>query len=295
MIHLVDASVFVFRAWFSIPATMTDSAGRPVNAVYGFARFILEFLDRARPAVAAVAFDESLNTSFRNEIYPAYKANREPAPEELKRQFRWCREFCGLAGLAHFADPRYEADDIIGTLAARARTRGMPTVILTRDKDLAQVMRAGDEFWNYVDGRRIPYDEAAAHFGARPERMADYQALVGDAVDNIPGVPGIGPKTAAALLAEFESLEALLAAPEAIAALPLRGAKGLPAKLVTHREAAFLARRLTRIATDMPLAVAPDDLAVRPPDTEAIAAFCERLGLARGLARSAARLAAGAA
>jgi len=287
VVYLIDASVFVFRAWFSIPDTMTDKQGHPVNAVYGFAGFLGEFLRRSKPARVAVAFDESLTTSFRNDIFPAYKANRELPPPELERQFRFCRQITGLLGLAHFADPGYEADDIIGTLCARMRRLGRASVIVTRDKDLAQLLRPGDQFWNYIDNRRIGYEDVADHFGALPERMADYQALVGDKVDNIPGVPGVGPKTASALLREFGSLEELFDDLDAVGGLPIRGAAGVAKRLSEHREAAFLARRLTRIATDMPLAVSETTLDRRPPELEGLARLYDRLGFGPRLLREA--------
>lgn len=287
MVYLIDASVFVFRAWFSIPDTMTDPEGQPVNAVYGFARFLGEFLRQTRPQHVAVAFDESLTTSFRNEIFPAYKANRELPPPELERQFRFCREISGLLGLTHFADPVYEADDIIGTISERMRRLGNSCVIVTRDKDLAQLLRPGDQFWNYVDGRRIGYDDAAAHFGAVPERMADYQALVGDKVDNIAGVPGVGPKTASALMREFGSLEDLFDELDTVSELPIRGAAGVAKRLSEHRETAFLARRLTRISTDMPLDLDADSLVRRPPDLTGLERVYGRLGFGPRLIREA--------
>ena len=188
---------------------MTDGDGQPVNALYGFGRFLGDLLEEARPEHVAVAFDESLSTSFRNAIYPAYKANREPAPPELKRQFALCRELCRLLGLAEFGSPTHEADDIIGTIATRLRAAGHRAVLVTRDKDLAQLVRDGDHYWDYAGERRFAYEDIAGQFGVRPERMADYLALTGDSVDNIPGVPGVGPKTAAALLATFASLEEL--------------------------------------------------------------------------------------
>ncbi len=291
MVYLIDASVFVFRAWFSIPDSMTDPEGHPVNAVYGFAGFLSEFIRRSRPAHVAVAFDQSLTTSFRNEIFPAYKANRELPPPGLERQFRFCREIAGLLGLAHFADSDYEADDIIGTLSARMRRLGQHSVIVTRDKDLAQVLRPGDQFWNYVDNRRIGYQDVAGHFGAVPERMADYQALVGDKVDNIPGVPGVGAKTAAALMREFCSLEDLFDALDVVADLPIRGAAGVAKRLAEHREAAFLARRLTRIATDMPLEVDAASLIRRPPDLTGLGDLYGRLGFGPRLMREAGEIA----
>ncbi len=287
---LVDASFFVFRAYYSVGLEMTDADGAPVNALYGFTRFLCDLLDRTKPAYVAVAFDESLTSSFRNEIYPAYKANREPAPVELKQQFALCREACRLLGLAEFSSPLYEADDIIGTIASRMREDGHPAVLVTRDKDLAQLVRDGDAYWDWVAGRRLGYGDIEGHFGVRPERMADYLALTGDSVDNIPGVPGVGPKTASALLHEFESLDALYADLPRVATLPIRGAAKLPARLEEHRDAAYLARRLTTIACDMPIEVDAAGLRRRAPDIAGLDAFFDRARFGPLLRRQAQRL-----
>ena len=131
MVYLIDASVYVFRAYYSMPPDMTDRDGNPVHALFGFARFLGDLIERAKPQYLAVAFDESLTSSFRNRIYPAYKANREPAPPDLKLQFERCRELCRHLRLAHFAHDEYEADDIIGTLHARFRRQGFCTTVVT--------------------------------------------------------------------------------------------------------------------------------------------------------------------
>jgi DNA polymerase I len=288
-IHLIDASYFVFRAYYSVGLEMTDSDGQPVNALYGFGRFLGDLLEEAKPEHVAVAFDESLSTSFRNAIYPAYKQNREPAPPELKRQFALCRELCRLLGLAEFGSPTHEADDIIGTIATRLRVAGHRTVLVTRDKDLAQLVRDGDQYWDYAGERRFAYGDIEGQFGVRPERMADYQALMGDAVDNIPGIPGVGPKTAAALLSAFASLEEIYAGLDRVGALPVRGAAKLAAKLVQHRQAAYLARRLTVIACDMPLEISHEALRRRKPDLEALGAFYDRQKFGPALRRQAER------
>ena len=200
MLYLIDASVYVFRAYYSMPPDMLDREGNAAHALFGFARFLGDLIERAKPRYLAVAFDESLETSFRNRIDPTYKANREPAPADLKLQFGRCREFCEHLGVAHFGSGEYEADDIIGTLHARFRREGLPATLVTRDKDLAQLVREGDVYWNYTDNLRLQHHEIEGHFGVAPERYADYLALTGDAVDNIKGVPGVGPKTAAVLL-----------------------------------------------------------------------------------------------
>jgi len=291
-VHLVDASYFVFRAYYSVGLEMTDGDGQPVNALYGFGRFLGDLLEQARPAHVAVAFDESLSTSFRNAIYPAYKQNREPAPPELKRQFALCRELCRLLGVAEFGSPTHEADDIIGTIATRLRVAGHRAVVVTRDKDLAQLIRDGDHYWDYAGERRFAYGDIEGQFGVRPERIADYLALTGDAVDNIPGVPGVGPKTAAALLAAFDSLDAIYAGLDRVGSLPVRGAAKLAAKLEAHREAAYFARRLTAIACDMPLEFSLETLRRRKPDLAALGAFYDRHKFGLALRRQAERLAA---
>ena len=290
-IYLVDASCFVFRAYHSIPDHMADGDGRPVNALYGFARFLSDLLERERPEYLAVAFDESLAGSFRSRIFPAYKANREPAPPGLKEQFARCRELCRHFGAAEFGSAEYEADDIIGTLATRLRVAGFRSTLVTRDKDLAQLVREGDEFWDYMAEQRLRYGDIAARFGVCPERIADFLALTGDAVDNIPGVPGVGRKTASVLLASFESLDDLYANLNRVATLEVRGAGGLGARLLEHRGAAYLARELTRIACDMPLPVTAAELRRTPPDLEALGGFYDRAGFGSMLRRQAERIA----
>jgi DNA polymerase-1 len=292
LIFLVDASVYVFRAYYSMPPDMCDADGNPVHALYGFARFLGDLIERERPEYMAVAFDASLATSFRNQIYPAYKANRDPAPLDLLLQFERCRAFCERLGIAWFDSSEFEADDIIGTLATRMRAEGLRVTIVSRDKDLAQLIAPGDVYWDYAGNIRYRHGEIAGRFGVAPERYADYLALTGDAVDNIAGVPGVGPKTAAVLMQAYVSLDDLYARVDTVRDLPLRGAARLPEKLLLHREAAFLARQLTRIRCDMPLAVSRADLRRRLPDMPGIDGFCSANGFGQLLSRQAARLCA---
>jgi DNA polymerase I len=289
-VHLIDASYFVFRAYYSVGLEMIDGDGQPVNALYGFSRFLGDLLEEAKPEHVGVAFDESLSSSFRNEIFPAYKANREPAPPDLKRQFALCRELCRLLGVAEFSSPTHEADDIIGTIATRLRGGGHRAVLVTRDKDLAQLIRDGDDYWDYAGARRYGYGDIESQFGVRPERMADYLALTGDTVDNIPGVPGVGPKTAAALLQVFASLEELYEGLDRVRTLPIRGAGKLSERLSLHRDAAFFARRLTAIACDMPFECTLETLLRRKPDLDALGAFYDRARFGPALRRQAERL-----
>jgi DNA polymerase I len=288
--YLIDASVYVFRAWYSLPDDMVDDDGNPVNALYGYCRFLGDFLEQVRPEYVAVLFDESLTTSFRTEIYPRYKANREPAPPELKRQFEQCRRFTRALGVMECAHSAYEADDLIGTLVHAGRRAGRASTIVSRDKDLAQLVARGDVFWDFAGKGRLTYEEIPGAFGVRPEQIADFLALAGDAVDNIPGVPGIGKKTAAALLGHFGSLEAIYANLHRVHEVTVRGARTLALKLETHRKAALLARRLTGIACDAPLERPLSALVPAAPDLGAVNALFDSAGIGTALRRQAERL-----
>ncbi len=289
MQYLIDASVYVFRAYYSIPDDMLDADGNPVNALYGFCRFLGDFLEQVQPEHVAIAFDESLTTSFRNEIYPDYKANREPAPEELQRQFAQCRRYVRALGIIEYGHVRYEADDFIGTLVDRGRQRGLPSTIVSRDKDLAQLLTRDDYFWDFAGKGMIPYDKVPEVFGVWPEQIADFLALAGDSVDNIPGVPGVGKKTATALLEFFGTLEAIYENLDRVHEVPVRGAKTLGAKLETHRDAAELARQLTGIALDAPVEEEP--LSPVGPRLGEINALFDEVDFGTALRRQAERIA----
>lgn len=291
MLYLIDASIFIFRAWHTVPNTLIDGDGNPVNAVHGFARFLGDLLERVRPRHIAVAFDESRAVSFRKQIYPAYKANREPAPLELRRQFALCRQVCRALGIASFGSGEYEADDIIGTLATRMRQAGKNVVLVTRDKDLSQLVRPGDQYWDYIDDRRFGYEDIAERFGVVPERMACFLAVMGDAVDNIPGVPGVGRKTASMLFRHFESLTHLYQDLDGVLKLKLRNAGFVCGQLRDHRESALLARRLTEIACDMPLQATLPNLERRAPDLRALDEIYDAVGFGRLLRNQAERIA----
>ncbi len=255
-VYLVDASIYIFRAWFSISDEFANSAGEPTNAVYGFTGFLCSLLEQTNAEHIGVAFDESLSESYRNEIYPQYKANRDPAPEELKRQFQWARDVAESMGLSCFADKRYEADDLIGTLATHWRDRGHPVCIISSDKDLTQLIEKKDTWWDFTRNRKLSHAKIKDTFGVFPEQIADFLALTGDNVDNIRGIPGIGPKSAAALLSHFNDLDSIWERLEEVQYLSIRGAKSLQKKLAEHRDAAELARRLTGIETQVPSALA---------------------------------------
>ncbi|GAB3315113.1 5'-3' exonuclease [Luteimonas notoginsengisoli] len=276
-LYLVDASLYVFRAWHSMPDEFTDADGWPTNAVHGFARFLLELLERERPQHIVVAFDEALDSCFRNAIYPAYKANRDPAPPALKRQFAYCRALCDALGLVSLSHSDYEADDLIGSALREARAHGHRGVIVSADKDLSQLLDEHDEQWDFARNQRWGMAGVKARHGVEARQIADYLALSGDAVDNIPGVPGIGAKTAAVLLAHFGSLDALLDRIDEVAFLRFRGAAQAGAKLRLHREQALLCRQLSTIALDAPLSGAAPPFLRGSADAAVLLALCEAM------------------
>jgi 5'-3' exonuclease len=277
-LHLIDSSLYVFRAWHSMPSSaFTDRDGAPVNAVHGFTRFLCDFLEKARPTHVVAAFDESLTTSFRNGIYPAYKAHRELPPAELVRQFDYCRKIAAGLGFCVLSDLQYEADDLIGSVSARVRPHGFCSVIISADKDFGQLIAVGDELWDFQRNERWDVDGVKRRLGVRPDQVVDFLALTGDAVDNIPGVPGIGAKTAASLLAHFGTLDAMLARIEEIPFLRLRGAGQAYVRLKEHREQALMSRLLSAIALDAPVPEHHDHLRWRAPDRAALEPLFDQL------------------
>ena len=276
-LYLVDASLYVFRAWHSMPDQFHDADGWPTNAVHGFARFLLELLEQERPKHIAIAFDEALDSCFRNRLYPAYKANRDPAPEELKRQFTHCKALCAALGLNVLAHSEYEADDLIGSALHSARPRGFRGVIVSADKDMSQLLMEADEQWDFARGLRWGMAGVKARHGVEARQIADYLALTGDAVDNIPGVTGIGAKSAAILLAHFGSLDVMLTRIDEVAFLRLRGAAQMALRLREQREHALLWRQLATIALDAPVDGAEPDFVRAGVDAGMLEALSESL------------------
>mgnify|MGYP001168676694 CR=1 FL=1 len=272
-LYLIDASCFIFRAYYSVSDQVRDARGEPANALLGFGLFLCELLERRNPGHIAVAFDESLRSSFRNTLYPDYKAHRPEAPSDLASQFRRCRDFAAALGLAHFGSVTHEADDLIGTLATRMRDKGFSAVYVSADKDLAQLMGEDDRLWDPSRRRWLDGAGVYAQMGVHPRQVADFLGLAGDAVDNIPGVPGIGTKTAARLLAHCDNLEALYSELGVVTRMGLRGAMRVRRLLEEHEEQAWLSRELATIDCEAPLSFAPTELAWRGACAEALEAL----------------------
>lgn len=274
---LVDSSVYIFRYYFALPPNWTSRAGYSTEAVYGFTNFLLDLLAR-RPRHIACAFDESLGSCFRNELYPDYKCSRALPDEALAFQLAACREMAEVLGIASFASERYEADDILATLTRICRAEG--PVVISRDKDLGQLLdRGATSLWDFAADKHSDAAAIEQRFGVRPAQIADYLALVGDSSDDIPGVPGIGAKTAAALLGKFDTIETLLAHREEVAQLPLRGARGLAGRLDEYAEQIHLAKRLASLEENVPLNIELADLQPGVADVELAQAMAEEFGI----------------
>jgi 5'-3' exonuclease len=252
LVHLIDAPVYVFRAYHSLP-DMRAPDGTPTGAAYGFTNSLLKWLREARPSHVAVTFDFSME-SFRNAIEPGYKAQRGEPPDDLAPQFGICAEVSRALGLQVFEQPDYEADDLIATLATQLARRGARSVVMTTDKDLAQLVREDGRvvLYDLARGETRDADAVRAVFGVDPAQIPDWLGLVGDAVDNLPGVPGVGPVGASAALRAFGSIERIPADPGAWSRLGVRGAARLAARIDAHRERALRTRALATLVRDVP-------------------------------------------
>ncbi len=254
-VHLLDASIYIFQAHFSPYVDCVSRRGADLGALYGFTHFLLQFARRTRAAHVAVAHDESLFCGFRHQLCPSYKSNRELPDENLAHQLRGCLEICAVLGFTAYSSRQFEADDIIGVLAARVRAERAETVIeiVSRDKDLAQLLAGEqDSLWDYQKNQRRRRNDIRDQLGIQPEQIPDYLGLVGDAVDCISGVPGVGPVAARELLQRFDCLEDIYARLDEVPDLPIRGARALAGRLRLHGDQAMLSKRLATIVCDMP-------------------------------------------
>ncbi len=259
--YLVDASIYIFQAYFSPHMQVWGEDGRDLSAFLGYAQFLQRFLRQTQPEQVAIAFDESLFCGFRHTLYPAYKSNRVLPEPDLERQLTACVQLTKAMGVSGYASRVYEADDIIGTLAARYRhcrqeladqEAESAVAIVTRDKDLAQLLRGEKDFvWDFSASQRRFAPDIVRQYGIRPEQFPDYLGLVGDAVDCIPGVPGVGPVAACALLQHFPTLALLYENLDDVAGLSYRGAKKGGALLREHQDIAMLSRKLATIVEDV--------------------------------------------
>ena len=251
-LYLIDGSGYIFRAFFALPQ-LNNSRGLPTNAVYGFIRMLLKLLKEERPRHIAVVFDSPRKT-FRDDLFESYKANRVEAPSDLSVQIPYILRAVEAFRIKRLVLEGFEADDVIGTLAARAAAKRFDTVIVTEDKDFMQLVGPHVTLWNTMRDRRVDAREVRARLGVEPSAVIDVMALMGDSIDNIKGVPGVGEKTATALIKHFGSLDKLYAGLAEVETIPgLRGAKRIAVLLAEHRASAELARKLVSIDATAPV------------------------------------------
>ncbi|ODS54215.1 MAG: DNA polymerase I [Agrobacterium sp. SCN 61-19] len=276
-LFLVDGSGFIFRAFHAIPALNRKSDGLPVNAVSGFCNMLWKLLRDARntdvgvtPTHLAVIFDYS-STTFRKEIYPLYKANRSAPPEDLIPQFGLIRHATRAFNLPCIETEGFEADDIIATYARQAEAVGADVTIVSSDKDLMQLLTANVHMYDAMKDKQIGIPDVIEKWGVAPEKMIDLQAMTGDSTDNVPGIPGIGPKTAAQLLEEFGDLETLLARAGEIKQIKRRE------NIIANAELARVSRQLVELRTDVPIDMKLEDLVLEPQDGPKLIGFLKAM------------------
>ncbi|MEL7488060.1 MAG: 5'-3' exonuclease H3TH domain-containing protein, partial [Pseudomonadota bacterium] len=273
-LYLVDGSAYIFRAYHALPPLTRKSDGLPIGAVSGFCNMLYKLLtdmgDDHDPTHFAVIFDYSAHT-FRNDLYDQYKANREEPPEDLRPQFPLVRDATRAFGLPCIEMEGFEADDIIATYAREIDETGGECVIISSDKDLMQLVTDRVTMYDTMKNRRIGHDEVVEKFGVPPEKVIEVQALAGDSVDNIPGVPGVGVKTAALLIEEFGDLETLLEKADGIKQKKRRE------NLIEFADDARISKTLVTLKDDLDLVEPIDALKMTPIDPEPLLAFCREM------------------
>ena len=286
-LFLVDGSAYIFRAYHALPPLTRKSDGLPVGAVSGFCNMLSKLVDDVRESgeadYFAVIFDAARKT-FRNDIYPEYKAHRPPPPEDLRPQFPLVKQASQAFNLATIEMPGFEADDIIATYARQARESGMSVTIVSSDKDLMQLVGDGVVMHDPMKQRRIGPEQVEEKFGVGPDRVVDVQALCGDSTDNVPGVPGIGVKTAALLINEYGDLDGVLDRAEEIKQTKRRQ------NLVDHADLARISRQLVTLKDDVPVDLGLEDLRLKEPQPDVLLGFMAEMELGRLAGRIAQRL-----
>jgi DNA polymerase-1 len=274
-LYLVDASGYMFRAFHAIPP-LNNSRGLPTNATFGFLRMVLKLVKDTRPSHIAMVFDPPGKT-FRDDLFDSYKANRTEMPSDMGVQIPYIHRAVEALRMRRLVIEGFEADDVIGTLAVRAAREKFDSVIVTGDKDFKQLVGPHITLLDTMTDKRFGVREVREQFGVGPEAVIDIMALMGDSIDNVKGLPGVGPKTACALIQYFGSLDKLFDGLDQIEESGIRGAKKLRALIEEHRGDVELARELVRIETDVALELAPDDLVWPGFDEKALADLMREL------------------
>ncbi|MBI3600263.1 MAG: hypothetical protein HY097_06435 [Nitrospinae bacterium] len=268
-LFLIDGSSYIYRAFFALPR-LSNSKGLPTNAVYGFARMLLKIIKDEKPDYLAVVFD-SKGETFRHREYAEYKSHRPEMPDELVPQIPYIRQLVEAFNISIFQKEGYEADDLIGTAVTAAENKGFDITIVSGDKDMLQLITSNVKMLDTLKNKVYKENEVIEKFGVGPDKVVEVIGLMGDSSDNIPGVPGIGEKTAASLIKEFGSIENLLKNLDKV------GKPSLREKLKNHTEQALLSRRLAVINRDIELDTPIEDLKLKDVHNDKLIALLSEL------------------
>jgi len=275
-VFVIDALNYIFRAYYGIPQDITAPSGMPKNAVLGYTRMLLRILKEHQPEFLIAAFKS--HTSFRNDLLNSYKANRSVTPETLSPQIKYCRRITEAMGIPTYASEGFEADDVMGTVAMKMWSRGYPVVIVSGDKDLAQLVREGVCVYDMANDLWLDEAGVRERFGVYPCQIPDLLALRGDAVDNIPGVEGIGPKTAQQILSACMSVEDVAIDDAILDSVDIRSRGRIIRQILNTMETVRLSRRLATIRCDAPIEINPETVRYRRGNRGTLVPLCEELG-----------------
>ena len=279
-VYIIDSLNYIFRAYHALPDNIVSPSGMLANAVLGYLRTLLRIIKERKPEYMAAVFEK--DTSFRNGIFEGYKANRKQPPADLEPQFEYCRKITDAIGVACFEVDDYEADDVIGTIAARMSGLGHPVVVVTGDKDMTQLVCDSVRIYDIAKEQWLDEGGVREKFGVAPSQIPDLLALHGDHIDNIPGVAGVGEKTARQILAVCRSIEEL-GSTELTAELKFRGRDEILKRIRENMENVRISRRLATICCEVPIEVSSEALRYRRGDTRLLSPLCQELGFIRVL------------
>ena len=279
-VYIIDSLNYIFRAYHALPDNIVSPSGMLANAVLGYLRTLLRIIKERKPEYMAAVFEK--DTSFRNDIFEGYKANRKQPPADLEPQFEYCRKITDAIGVACFEVDDYEADDVIGTIAARMTGLGHPVVVVTGDKDMTQLVCDGVRIYDIAKEQWLDEAGVREKFGVAPSQIPDLLALHGDHIDNIPGVAGVGEKTARQILAVCRSIEEL-GSTELTRELKFRGRDEILKRIRENMENVRISRRLATICCEVPIEVSSEALRYRRGDTRLLDPLCQELGFIRVL------------
>ena len=279
-VYIIDSLNYIFRAYHALPDNIVSPSGMLTNAVLGYLRTLLRIIKERKPEYMAAVFEKDI--SFRNGIFEGYKANRKQPPADLEPQFEYCRKITDAIGVACFQVDDYEADDVIGTIAARMSVLGHPVVVVTGDKDMTQLVCDSVRIYDIAKEQWLDEGGVRDKFGVAPSQIPDLLALHGDHIDNIPGVAGVGEKTARQILSVCRSIEEL-GSTELIPALKFRGRDEILKRIRENMESVRISRRLATICCEAPIEVSSEALRYRRGDSRLLDPLCRELGFIRML------------